>query len=237
MLRIDADGPCLVAFINSPSASESRKLRAIGEPVFDGRGGLSIRFAPDRLADVVNVLKARRAYGNDSRPSPTGEKSDTPLEELPKMNPNKPPSKADTRELIKQAYSHWLTTTGNAIAAATLALAEAQSCVQLPAQANPEPFEPNTSDHELLTLPEAADYLRYSPSALRRIAKRKAIQFAQIGSGPIKFRREWLDDYVAANASSPKDVNRSPARKKTTRRSVSSTQGLDPAFFKSNHES
>jgi hypothetical protein len=61
----------------------------------------------------------------------------------------------------------------------------------------------------MLTLAEAAEILGYSEPGLRKIvARTKAgkpgIQFAQIGNGPIKFKREWLDAFTTANMKTPK---------------------------------
>jgi hypothetical protein len=52
----------------------------------------------------------------------------------------------------------------------------------------------------------AADLLGYKPAGLRKIVTATKfgkpgpkIQFAQVGKGPIRFRREWLDEFIAAN--------------------------------------
>lgn len=62
----------------------------------------------------------------------------------------------------------------------------------------------------LLTLEEAAKLLGYSASGLRKIVNRTkagkvggTIQFFQLGRGPIKFKREWIDDFIAANTTIP----------------------------------
>ncbi|MBX3427597.1 MAG: hypothetical protein KF688_18095 [Pirellulales bacterium] len=62
---------------------------------------------------------------------------------------------------------------------------------------------------ELLTLDQAADILGYSASGLRKIitqtkAGKPGIQFSQIGNGPIKFKREWLDEFAVANSTMPR---------------------------------
>jgi hypothetical protein len=61
----------------------------------------------------------------------------------------------------------------------------------------------------MLSLAEAAEILGYSEPGLRKIvARTKAgkpgIQFAQIGNGPIKFKREWLNEFTTANMKTPK---------------------------------
>ena len=60
------------------------------------------------------------------------------------------------------------------------------------------------AEESLLTLQQAADVLGYSAPGLRKIvARTKAgqpgIKFSQIGNGPIKFKREWLDEFTVGN--------------------------------------
>src|SRR4051812_34666405 len=62
----------------------------------------------------------------------------------------------------------------------------------------------------MLSLDEAASLLGYTPSGLRKIVRRTrqgkcgaTIQYFQIGQGPIRFKPEWLDDFVAANSYLP----------------------------------
>lgn len=61
----------------------------------------------------------------------------------------------------------------------------------------------------LLSLDAAAKILGYSVAGLRKIVSRTkagkpGIKFAQIGNGPIKFRREWLDEFTVANMATPR---------------------------------
>lgn len=70
----------------------------------------------------------------------------------------------------------------------------------------------------MLSLKDAAKRVGYSPSGLRKIVNRtKAgkpgpqIQFFQVPRGRIKFRLEWLDDFVLANSVEPGEVQ--PFRK------------------------
>ncbi len=52
---------------------------------------------------------------------------------------------------------------------------------------------------ELLTLEQAAKHLGYSPSGLRKMAKRGDVRYVQSKpSAPLKFRREWLDEFGKA---------------------------------------
>lgn len=49
----------------------------------------------------------------------------------------------------------------------------------------------------LMNLDDAAEILALSPSGLRKLVRRRAIQFFQDRPhSPIKFRREWLDEYI-----------------------------------------
>ena len=64
-------------------------------------------------------------------------------------------------------------------------------------------------DQSLLTLEAAAKILGYSESGLRKIVSRTkagkpGIKFTQIGNGPIKFKREWLDEFTVGNMESPR---------------------------------
>jgi hypothetical protein len=78
--------------------------------------------------------------------------------------------------------------------------------------------EENKQVDRLLDMKEAAAQLDYEPSGLYEIVKRtKAgkggaqIQFFQIGTGPIKFKQEWIDEFVLANSIEPGQIT--PARR------------------------
>ena len=71
--------------------------------------------------------------------------------------------------------------------------------------------DPDAVLSPLLSLEDAARVLGYSPSGLRKIVRRSregkpgpTIQFFQIGNGPIRFRPEWIDAFIAANTITPK---------------------------------
>lgn len=87
-------------------------------------------------------------------------------------------------------------------------------------------------DGALLGLNDAARILGYRAAGLRKIVKRGEIQFIQNGSGPIKFRREWLDEYIEGNARQ-EGSKRSPAQKRTTPASIRIEPqfGFDPALY------
>lgn len=94
---------------------------------------------------------------------------------------------------------------------------------------------------ELLTLDEAAKVLGYTASGLRKIVNRTkaggqgpTIKFVQSGQGPIKFRREWLDDFVYAHAVSPQGVERSSKKLPTPPPVIviEPRYGFDPALLR-----
>ncbi len=78
----------------------------------------------------------------------------------------------------------------------------------------------------ILNLEQAAAYLGYKPEGLRKIVKLKQIQYSQNGRGPIRFRKEWLDAYIASNIGGPQEIERSPAKRK-----VAAPVTLPPAAF------
>jgi len=84
------------------------------------------------------------------------------------------------------------------------------------------------SSDGLLTLSEAAEALGYKPSGLRKLAKAGVIRYVQNGTGPIKFRREWLDEFIAAN--NPTQVKRAPARRRSTP-PTTGFPGFDATFY------
>jgi excisionase family DNA binding protein len=98
--------------------------------------------------------------------------------------------------LIEQ-YEHYLTLTGEPTAAAILAVG---------ALLTDKPSD------ALLTLSEAAEILGYKPSGLRKLVKRGSIRHIQVGRGPIKFRREWLEEFHGDQQPTLR-----PAPKKTSR--------------------
>lgn len=64
------------------------------------------------------------------------------------------------------------------------------------------------TEGQLIPLDDAAKKLGYTASGLRKIVRRtrqgkSGIQFFQVGNGPIRFKPEWLDDFVTANSVAP----------------------------------
>jgi hypothetical protein len=74
---------------------------------------------------------------------------------------------------------------------------------------------------ELLTLQQAAEYLGYSTKGLRKVVKRGDLRFVQAKPrAPLKFRKEWLDDFGTRKDETPKESK--PVRSK---------HGFDPRFL------
>lgn len=56
----------------------------------------------------------------------------------------------------------------------------------------------------LISLDTAAAQLGYSESGLRKLIRRKAIQFFQVSPHTaIKFKQEWLDEFVESKSTKP----------------------------------
>lgn len=57
-----------------------------------------------------------------------------------------------------------------------------------------------------LTSKEAGDYLNYSDWSIRQFAKRKLVKYSKLPgvSGGYRFKREWLDAFMEAQAIEPK---------------------------------
>jgi excisionase family DNA binding protein len=56
----------------------------------------------------------------------------------------------------------------------------------------------------LISMSQAAAYLDMTASGLRKIVRRGEIQYFQRGRGRIKFRTEWLDEFVATHTHQPR---------------------------------
>lgn len=83
---------------------------------------------------------------------------------------------------------------------------------------------------ELLTLDEAASYLGYQVSGLRKVVNRKEITYFQNGNGPIKFKQEWLDQFIEKNTSTGPQNSAARIR----RPKVEPRFGFDPALYRRN---
>jgi excisionase family DNA binding protein len=97
---------------------------------------------------------------------------------------------------------------------------------------NPPPA--NYDYDALINVKEAARILGYSKDRTRVLAKKGQITYVQIGQGHIKFRREAIDEYIAANSTGPKDIERSPAQRRAMPITFEPRDSFDPSFFQSN---
>lgn len=122
---------------------------------------------------------------------------------------------------LEQLYLEWKGKTGDAHAAATLAAAQWRAGES----------RGTAADDALLNLRDAAAYLGYNSAGLRKIVKGRQIQFVQNGRGPIKFRRQWLDDFIATKAGGPRDVKRSPVQRRRSAIAAAPSHGFDPDLF------
>jgi len=83
----------------------------------------------------------------------------------------------------------------------------------------------------LVSLNDAAKILNYSVSGLRKLVTRRAIKFYQrTPHAPIKFKREWLDEFVADGTSGPGDL--SPVKRRAKVKTVASSDFVDLSLFK-----
>ena len=92
------------------------------------------------------------------------------------------------------------------------------------------------SSDELIGLAEAAKILGYKTAGLRKIVTQKRIKYVQHGQGRIKFRREWLDEYVNANTSGPDDIKRSPAQRRRPSINFTPRHGFAPSLFRDQND-
>lgn len=86
---------------------------------------------------------------------------------------------------------------------------------------------------QVYSLAEAAEYLGYSDSGLRKIKDRGEIRFSQNGQGPIKFQREWLDEFL----QNRRQVDRSPVQKQRAPISIEPEHGFDPSLLQADAQS
>jgi hypothetical protein len=124
-------------------------------------------------------------------------------------------------------YDAFVAHTNDPVAASVLVLAHVTS-------SGSEAVSPAAQD-SLLDLRQAAAILGYAPSGLRKLVAQRRIQFSQNGRGPIRFRREWLDAFVASNENGPLKIVRSPAQARRAPGVVAEASrfGLNPNLLKS----
>ena len=127
-------------------------------------------------------------------------------------------------------------TGGDGLAAAFLTLAKT---MQEEEQA--ERPVPSPAPDRMLSLNEAATYLGYTRNGLWRIVERSRTShqgkytegptlkfFQSTAHGPIRFKREWLDEFVAQHRIEPSDNEQVPCR--GTRRASKGQISLREAF-------
>ena len=92
-------------------------------------------------------------------------------------------------------------------------------------------MKPHISLDRLLNLQEAADYLGYSESGMRKLVAKGELLFCQRRKhGRIKFKPEWLEDFIRENTHDlrtepPQKATRKAARKRTDL--AENSHGLD----------
>lgn len=89
----------------------------------------------------------------------------------------------------------------------------------------------------LIGIKEAAQILCYSEDRTRRLVNKGEIRHVRFGQGRgrFKFRREWLDEYIAGSSTGPKKVNRSPAQTRITPIvPIEPRYGFDPSLMRTN---
>lgn len=90
----------------------------------------------------------------------------------------------------------------------------------------------NPDSGALIGLAEAARILGYQADGLRKLVKQKRIKYVQHGQGRIKFRREWLNNYIDSNSSGPQDIKRSPAQRRRPPVNFKPRYRFDPSLFR-----
>jgi hypothetical protein len=97
---------------------------------------------------------------------------------------------------------------------------------------------PETPTDALVDLNVAAAILGYKPAGLRKVVARSkagkpgpTIQFTQVGKGPIRFRREWLDDFIASNIVK-RPLKKLPKSKAKPKPVIEPQHGFDSRYFK-----
>lgn len=92
----------------------------------------------------------------------------------------------------------------------------------------------NYDEDTLIELKEAARLIGYSVDRTRRLAKKGDITYVQNGRGRIKFRREAIDEFIAAKSTGPQDIERSPAQRRAMPITFEPRYGFDPSLFRTN---
>lgn len=72
---------------------------------------------------------------------------------------------------------------------------------------NPKPAEAEPAHHRLLTTRETADYLNVTPRTVWGLSGKGALKSAKVG-GQLRFKREWIDEFIEAQARNGKKRKR-----------------------------
>lgn len=84
----------------------------------------------------------------------------------------------------------------------------------------------------LISLSQAAELLGYSTSGLRKLVRRREVQYFQARPhAPIKFKREWIDEFIEANSTNPGMVEAPRPRKRKTPLLKSGAHGFDASLL------
>lgn len=92
-----------------------------------------------------------------------------------------------------------------------------------------------SADDSLLTLAQAAELLGLKASGLRKFVARTRrgtpgpqIQFFQIGEGPIKFMREWIERFIEENSTKPGQVQQPKPQRRQSKLTAYEQMMRDP---------
>jgi len=97
------------------------------------------------------------------------------------------------------------------------------------------PPSASVEDGALIGMKEAATILGYKCEGLRKLVDQGRIRFQQNGErGHIKFRREWLDEYIQLTSGGPESIDRSPAQRRQMPIAFDLRPGFDPSLFRPN---
>jgi excisionase family DNA binding protein len=100
-----------------------------------------------------------------------------------------------------------------------------------------QPKAAEKSAKSMLNITEAAERLGIGVKSLRKLVARSKIRFQQAGPHrPIRFKAEWLDQFIAENTSEPQDepIRASRAKKSKQRPAPINIEpqfGFDPALL------
>lgn len=84
----------------------------------------------------------------------------------------------------------------------------------------------------MLGIREAAILLGYSISGVRKLVRRRAIRHFQLGPhSPIKFKVEWISEFIDAGTDAG-IAEDSPVKRRATGRAVASSDFVDLSLFK-----